>query len=76
MPPLPFLPALSLTETAAIDFPLVLGLMLWLHCLIGLVAARTAYKKGGNLGLWLPWGLLGGTIALITALVGPRRQSD
>jgi hypothetical protein len=62
---------LSLTETSAIVWPLVPGLMLWLHCLIGLIAARTAYRRGGDLGLWLPWGLLGGTLALITALLGP-----
>ena len=61
----------SLTETTAIVWPLVPVLMLWSHCLIGLVAARVAYRRGGDLGMWLPWGLLGGTLALVTALAGP-----
>lgn len=62
---------LSLTETSVIVWPLVPGLMLWLHCLIGLMAARTAYRRGGDLGLWIPWGLVGGTLALLTALMEP-----
>ncbi|WOD39372.1 hypothetical protein [Nodosilinea sp. E11] len=43
-------------------------LPLFLHCTIGLVAARVAYGKGYDLGLWLLWGTLGGTVALVDAL--------
>jgi len=55
-------------EIAAIGFPLSVAVMLWLHCLIGLVAAQIAHRKGADLGLWLVWGAIGGTLALITAL--------
>ncbi|MEO1067626.1 MAG: hypothetical protein AAFW95_00670 [Cyanobacteria bacterium J06638_6] len=50
-------------------------LPMFLHCVIGLVAARVAYHKGYDLGLWLVWGMIGGTISLVDAL---RRspQSD
>lgn len=58
---------------AAIAFPLSVAVMLWLHCLIGLVAARVAYQKGADLGNWLVWGAIGGTLALITALRLPPR---
>ncbi|QQE66646.1 hypothetical protein GFS31_33460 [Leptolyngbya sp. BL0902] len=50
----------------------LLWLPMFLHCVIGLVAAQVASRKGYDLGLWLLWGLLGGTIALIDAL---RRTS-
>ncbi|TVQ11411.1 MAG: hypothetical protein EA368_05585 [Leptolyngbya sp. DLM2.Bin27] len=45
---------------------------IFLHCAIGLVAARLAYGKGYDLGLWLVWGAIGGTVALIDALRRPR----
>lgn len=45
---------------------------LYLHCVIGLVAARVAHGKGYDLGLWLVWGAIGGTVALIDALRRPR----
>lgn len=48
--------------------PLVNGVMLLLHCLIGLVAAQLAQRKGRRLGPWFVWGMVGGTLALITAL--------
>lgn len=53
---------------AVMSFPLVRVLMMFLHCLIGLIAAMVAYRNGRNLGIWLLWGLLGGTLALITAI--------
>ncbi|MGB3136914.1 MAG: hypothetical protein WBG38_08590 [Nodosilinea sp.] len=40
---------------------------LFLHCAIGLVAARVAHRKGYDLGLWMVWGMVGGTVALIDA---------
>ncbi|WP_263970673.1 hypothetical protein [Leptolyngbya sp. KIOST-1] len=46
---------------------------LFLHCLIGLVAAQVAHRKGYDLGLWLVWGMVGGTVALIDAWRRPRR---
>jgi hypothetical protein len=50
----------------------LLWLPMFLHCLIGLVAAQVAFRKGYDLGLWLLWGLVGGTVALIDALRRPR----
>lgn len=50
----------------------LLWLPMFLHCLIGLVAAQVAFRKGYDLGRWLLWGLLGGTVALIDALRRPR----
>ncbi|HEY9617504.1 MAG TPA: hypothetical protein V6C64_11715 [Microcoleaceae cyanobacterium] len=44
-------------------------LILNLHCLIGGVAAVVAARKGYRLGLWLVLGLIGGTAALIVAIV-------
>lgn len=44
-----------------------------LHCIIGLVAAQVAFRKGYDLGLWVLWGTLGGTIALLDALRRPDR---
>ncbi|MBO0349092.1 hypothetical protein J0895_08245 [Phormidium pseudopriestleyi FRX01] len=37
------------------------------HCIMGLLAARVAKRKGYNLSLWLIWGLIGGTVAFVTA---------
>ncbi|MEB3288565.1 MAG: hypothetical protein VKI82_01545 [Leptolyngbya sp.] len=51
----------------------LLWLPMFLHCLIGLVAAQVAGRKGYDLGRWLLWGLLGGTVALLDALRRPRR---
>lgn len=48
---------------------------LFLHCAIGLVAAMLAYRKGYDLGLWMVWGLVGGTVALVDALRRPQRRS-
>jgi hypothetical protein len=38
-----------------------------LHCAIGIVAAFVAQRKGRQLGIWLPIGLIAGTPALIAA---------
>ncbi|HEY9886962.1 MAG TPA: hypothetical protein V6D02_01075 [Candidatus Obscuribacterales bacterium] len=61
-----------LPTLAAIGWPLPLGVMLLLHCLIGLVAAQLAHRKGADLGGWLLWGMVGGTLSLVTALRLPR----
>lgn len=53
----------------------LLWLPMFLHCLIGLVAAQVAFRKGYDLSRWLLWGLVGGTVALIDALRRPRRHS-
>jgi hypothetical protein len=58
----------TLPDLAAIGFPLPIVIMMFLHCLIGLVAAQLAYRKGADLGGWFIWGMVGGTAALITAL--------
>ncbi len=39
------------------------------HCLLGLTATAIAYSKGRNLGRWLAIGLIGGTPALVAAIV-------
>ncbi|HBS71432.1 MAG TPA: hypothetical protein DEP38_26610 [Cyanobacteria bacterium UBA9226] len=46
-----------------------LYLLLGLHCLIGITAAIVARKKGLNFQLWLILGLIGGTVALVAALL-------
>ncbi len=47
-----------------------------LHCVIGTAAAFVAKSRGRNFNLWLGWGLLGGTIALITAFLLPAKNLD
>jgi hypothetical protein len=46
--------------------PIAMGAGL-LHFTIGGVAALVAKRKGRNLGVWLPLGLIAGTPALIAA---------
>lgn len=60
---------------ARLHFSLPIAItMMVLHCLVGLIAAKIAHSKGANLGKWLIWGLIGGTVALITALrISPHR---
>jgi hypothetical protein len=58
----------TFADLAAIGFPVSVAIMLLLHCLIGLVAAQLAYRKGANLGIWLIWGMIGGTLSLVTAV--------
>ncbi len=48
-------------------------LPMFLHCVIGLVAAQVAQRKGYDLGLWMIWGMVGGTVALLDALRRPRQ---
>jgi hypothetical protein len=54
---------------------LILPLAL-LHCLIGLIAAAIAYRKGYALKTWLVLGLIGGTPSLIYALTRPQRPPE
>jgi len=44
-------------------------LLLTLHCIIGIIAALLARRKGFDFRRWLIIGLIGGTPALIVALV-------
>lgn len=55
-------------DVAAVSWPLETIIMMFLHCLMGLVAARIAYQKGADLGQWLVLGIAGGTPALIVAM--------
>lgn len=50
--------------------PPLYGLLL-AHCLVGLVAAMVAHRKGYDLGRWLIGGVVGGTPALLLALSRP-----
>lgn len=43
-----------------------------LHCIVGIVAAIVAQRKGFHRGRWLVWGLIGGTAALVAALATKR----
>jgi hypothetical protein len=42
---------------------------LTLHCLMGGMAAIAAHKKGLNLKRWIIFGIIGGTPALIAAIL-------
>jgi hypothetical protein len=53
-------------ETIAIS-----DVMLLSHCLVGLVAAQIAQRKGYDLGRWIIWGTIGGTVALVDVLRRP-----
>jgi hypothetical protein len=53
-------------ETIAISDVLMLS-----HCLVGLVAAQIAQRKGYDLGRWMVWGAIGGTVALVDVLRRP-----
>lgn len=47
-----------------------------LHLFIGTAAAFVAKRRGNNFNLWLGFGLLGGTIALIAAFLLPAKNLD
>lgn len=47
-------------------WPMMIGAGM-LHLTIGAIAARIAHRKGRDLAIWLPIGLLAGTPALIAA---------
>lgn len=63
-------------DLAAIGLPLSVVIMMLLHCLMGLVAARLAYRRGADLGGWFVWGMIGGTLSLVTALRLPSHPSS
>ncbi|MGP1375216.1 MAG: hypothetical protein ACTS3T_20475 [Almyronema sp.] len=42
--------------------------LLLLHCVMGMIAALVAQRKHLNFSLWFAWGIIGGTLALVTAL--------
>jgi steroid 5-alpha reductase family enzyme len=47
----------------------IIALLAVLHCVIGLAAAAIAQRKGCNRNQWLVWGLIGGTVALVMAVL-------
>ncbi|MDJ0519415.1 MAG: hypothetical protein QNJ74_25225 [Trichodesmium sp. MO_231.B1] len=51
-------------------------ILMILHCLIGTAAAFVAKSRARNFNIWLGWGLLGGTIALITVFLMPAKNLD
>ncbi|NEQ43418.1 MAG: hypothetical protein F6K00_07605 [Leptolyngbya sp. SIOISBB] len=66
----------DLPDLAVIGLPLSVVVMMLLHCIIGLAAAQLAYRKGADLGFWLIWGMIGGTLSLVTALQLPTEHGD
>ncbi|MEL7313489.1 MAG: hypothetical protein AAFN08_00880 [Cyanobacteria bacterium J06559_3] len=57
------------------SWPIAITMMV-LHCVVGLTATRVASRKGADTAKWLLWGLIGGTVALITALKLPPRSPE
>jgi len=53
--------------------PYLPWMLFGLHCAVGLVAAQIARGKGYSPQVWLLWGLVGGTVALIHSLRRPHR---
>jgi hypothetical protein len=55
----------------SLDLPIAanLYLLLGLHCIMGAIASLVARRKGLNFRLWLILGLIGGTAALVAALI-------
>lgn len=49
-------------------------LLLGLHCLIGSIAMGVAVQKGRQIWVWWLFGLIGGTAALLAALLLPAKQ--
>ncbi|MGF1493429.1 MAG: hypothetical protein ACFBSC_13435 [Microcoleaceae cyanobacterium] len=47
--------------------PAVYALLIFLHCLLGGIAALVAKQRGYNFKLWLLLGLFGGTAALVVS---------
>lgn len=60
------------------DFPIdpKIYFLLNLHCLLGGIAAVVAARKGYRLGRWLLIGLVGGTPALVAAIVLKAKQIE
>jgi hypothetical protein len=58
-----------------LELPIIptVSLLAVLHCAIGLTAAAIAYRKGLNQNRWLVWGLIGGTVALVMALLSEEK---
>ncbi|ASC69263.1 hypothetical protein XM38_001900 [Halomicronema hongdechloris C2206] len=56
------------------DAPAPTDVLLLLHCTIGLVAAQLAHQQGRDLGRWLIWGMVGGTLALVMVLADSPRS--
>lgn len=54
----------------------IAGILATMHCIIGLIAAIAAKRRGLNFRRWLGLGLLGGTIALIAVLRQPKPTVD
>ncbi|MBW4660838.1 MAG: hypothetical protein KME15_19360 [Drouetiella hepatica Uher 2000/2452] len=45
--------------------------LLTLHCVMGILAAIVAQRKGKSFRQWLIWGLIGGTPTLLIAIFRP-----
>lgn len=56
------------------NLPLIIFLGV-LHCAVGTAAGLIAKRKGRSFPLWLGLGWIGGTLALIAALLLPRNIS-
>lgn len=58
-----------------INFNSPIFILLSVHCLMGTIGAVVAQTKGYNLGKWLLFGLLGGTITLMIIIFKPQSTS-
>jgi hypothetical protein len=56
------------------NLPLIIFLAV-LHCVVGTAAGLVAKRKGRNFPLWLGFGLIGGTFALIAAFLVPSQEN-
>ncbi|WP_155967583.1 hypothetical protein [Kamptonema formosum] len=63
-----------MSEESEVIILAVMCVLLVLHCAIGLAAAQVAKRKGLNFSRWLTWGLIGGTPALVAALLSQEKQ--
>jgi hypothetical protein len=55
-----------LLQTIQANLPILYFLAVG-HCIMGLLAAGVAQRKGYPRVFWLIWGLIGGTVAFVTA---------
>lgn len=58
-------------QLAELDLQPILLTLLSIHCVMGILAAIVAQRKGKSFRQWLIWGLIGGTPTLLIAIFRP-----